>query len=149
MKACPVRETDAPQYAGRAREVLEARFDLKRDPRMQDWELEVCDPDRIGEYLTFYDQHVDPAVRFDTMAIALVAYDEARDPLAWAPWFERTLRRDFALHGHSVAYWAALDRDARDPELRRQSSESVFRISGKLREIWESSLVPIELRLAS
>lgn len=141
MAECPIPHTEAPQYAGSAREVLEAHFGLRRDPHMQDWELEVCEPDRIEEYLAFYEQQTDPAVRFDTMAIALVAYDEAREPWTWASWFDETLRRDFALHGHSVAYWAALDREANDPELARL----VFRISKPLREIWESSLVPIEL----
>ena len=110
---------------------------------MQDWELEVCDPDRIAEYVAFYEEQSNPLVRFDTMAIALVAYDEAREPSAWSSWFNEALRRDFALHGHLVAYWAALEREADDPELERR--EHVFRISKPLREIWESSLVPIDL----
>lgn len=60
-------------------------------------------------------------------------------------WFERTLRRDFALHGNTVAYWAALEREHDDPELALLDPEFVFRISGLLRRIWEGSLLPSEL----
>lgn len=53
--------------------------------------------------------------------------------------------RDFALHGNTVAYWAALEREADDPELAVPDPEFVFRISGLLRRVWEDSLVPIHL----
>lgn len=105
MKDCPVPRTRAPIYAGGAEGILEARFELGSESWMQDWPLEVCDPDRVEEFCAFYDQESDPLVRFDTMQLALYSYDERRPQEAdLSSWFERTLRRDFALHGNTVAY---------------------------------------------
>ncbi len=72
IKNCAV--TRAPRYAGKAQATLDAEFDLMSNSGMQDWPLEVSDP-------------------------------------------------EFSLP---------------DPEF-------VFRISGQLRQIWDRSLVPIEI----
>lgn len=146
MVDCAVPPTRAPIYAGGARRILEARLELGSEPSMQDWPLEVSDPDRLEEFCAFYEQESDPIVRFDTMQLALYSYDQRR-PLEAdrSIWFERTLRRDFALHGNTVAYWAALQREADDPELAASEPGFVFRISGLLRRVWEHSLVPIRL----
>ncbi|NJR32293.1 MAG: hypothetical protein HC778_04880 [Chamaesiphon sp. CSU_1_12] len=61
-------------------------------------------------------------------------------------WFDRTLRRDFALHGNTIAhYWAALDRESNDPELSLIDPEFVCPISGQLRRIWDDSLISIDI----
>jgi hypothetical protein len=146
MTDCPVAPTRALRYPGGAVAILEARLRLGSDPWMQDWPFEVSDPTRVEEFCAFYDQEGDPLVRFDTMQLALFSYDQRRRlDVALSGWFERTLRRDFALHGHTVAYWAALDREDDDPELALPEPEFVFRISGLLRRVWEDSLVPIDL----
>jgi hypothetical protein len=79
------------------------------------------------------------------MQLALFSYAECADKPRWAGWFKTTLLRDFALHGHTVAYWASLDREADDPELRREDPELVFSISGWLRDIWEQSLFSVDV----
>jgi hypothetical protein len=146
MTECPIPTTRAPLYAGGAVRILEARLGLGSESWMQDWPLEVCNPARVEEFCAFYDQESDPIVKFDTMQLALYSYDECRrldEDLS--SWFERTLRRDFALHGNTVAYWAALERENDDPELSLPEPEFVFRISGLLRRIWEDSLVAIDI----
>lgn len=148
MKDCRIPHTSAPRYAGKARDVLESRFALGSAPWMQDWPLEVCDPARIEEFCAFYDEATDLLVRFDVMQLALFSYDEQPEKSTCSEWFKKTLRRDFAIHGHTVSYWAALDREADDPELHRTDPEFVFGISSLLREIWEASLVPVEVERA-
>jgi hypothetical protein len=144
---CRVPDTGAPRYAGKACDILEARFALGSQPWMQDWPLEVSDVARLGEFCAYYDEAIDALVRFDVMQLALFSLEYHPDTDGWSRWFERTLRRDFALHGHTIAYWAALELEADDPELGRDDPETVFPISRLLREVWEDSLVPVESRL--
>jgi hypothetical protein len=146
MKDCPVSQTDAPRYAGGGRDILEAELKLASWPGMQDWPLEASDHSRVDDFCAFYDRKTDPVVKFDTMQLALCSYD-ARPQLdtTHSEWFDRTLRRDFALHGHTVAYWAMLERASDDPEFGLSDPEFVFKISGLLRRIWEDSLMPIDL----
>lgn len=148
MTECPIPHTSAPQYPGKAEDVLESRLALGSAEWMQDWPLEVSDSSRIAEFCAFYDEVSDPLVRFDVMQLALFSYDELPEKHTWSEWFRTRLRRDFALHGHTIAYWATLDREADDPELRRSDPESVFTISGLLREIWEASLSPVDVERA-
>jgi hypothetical protein len=150
IKNCAVPFTRAPLYAGEAQATLNAEFDLMSNSGMQDWPLEVSDPDRLEEFCAFYDQDNHPLVKFDTMQLALYSYDaRVRSTVAISEavseWFDRTLARDFALHGNTIAYWARLERESDDPEFSLPDPEFVFRISGQLRQIWDRSLVPIEI----
>ncbi len=150
IKNCAVPFTRAPRYAGEAQATLNAEFELMSNSGMQDWPLEVSDPDRLEEFCAFYDQDIHPLVKFDTMQIALYSYDASvRSTVAISEsvseWFDRTLGRDFALHGNTIAYWARLERESDDPEFSLPDPEFVFRISGQLRQIWDRSLVPIEI----
>jgi hypothetical protein len=91
-----------------------------------------------------------PLVKFDTMQLALYSYDDrVRSTVAIteavSAWFDRTLQRDFALHGNTIAYWSILDRESDDPEFSLPDPEFVFGISGQLRRIWERSLIPTEI----
>jgi hypothetical protein len=147
---CAVPFTRAPLYAGEAQETLNAVFELMSNSGMQDWPLEVSDPDRLEEFCAFYDRDNRPLVKFDTMQLALYSYDaRVRSTVAISEavseWFDRTLHRDFALHGNTVAYWARLERESDDPEFSLPDPEFVFGISGQLRRIWDRSLIPIEI----
>ncbi len=150
MENCVVPFTSSPLYAGQAMKTLDAEFNLNSSSGMQDWPLEVSDPDRLEEFCAFYDQDIHPFVKFDTMQLALYSYDDrVRSTVTISAdvseWFDRTLQRDFALHGNTLAYWAALERESDDPEFNFPDPEFVFGISGQLRRIWERSLVPIEI----
>ena len=157
MKDCAVPQTHALEYAGGAKDILEAELNLGSSPWMQDWPLEVSDSDRVEEFCAFYDRQIDYSIKFDTMQLALFSYDDyLRSSIFYArkwtqldktlaKWFERTLRCDFALHGNTIAYWATLDRGGADPELSITDPQFVFAISGQLRRIWEDSLIPIDI----
>jgi hypothetical protein len=160
MEDCSVPETHAMHYAGGNIDSLDAELKLGSSPWMQDWPLEVSDRHRVEEFCAFYDQTIDRFFKFDTMQLALFSYDDSvryslfsygkRTQLdeKLSEWFDRTLRRDFSLHGNTIAhYWAELDRESDDPELSLTDPEFVCPISGQLRRIWEASLIPIDLHL--
>ena len=75
IKKCAVPFTRAPLHAGEAQATLNAEFELISNFGMQDWPLEVSDPDRLEEFCAFYDQNSHPLVKFDTMQLALYSYD--------------------------------------------------------------------------
>jgi hypothetical protein len=147
MQDCPLPDTQAVKYAGGAYDRVDTEFNLGSQRWMQDWPVEVSNPERVEEFCAFYDRETDPIVRFDTMQLALDSYN---DRLQWDPvrsaWFDRTLRQDFALHGHTVIQWAALRYEKDHPELFSPNPEFVCKCSGMLRLIWEESLIPIELQ---
>jgi hypothetical protein len=150
MENCAIPFTHSPLCAGQAMETLNAEFNLNSSSGMQDWPLEVSDPDRLEEFCAFYDQDIHPLVKFDTMQLALYSYDgRVRSAITISAdvseWFDRTLQRDFALHGNTIAYWARLDRESDDPEFSLPDPDFVFGISGQLRRIWDRSLIPIEI----
>jgi hypothetical protein len=112
---------------------------------MQDWPCEVADPLRLADFCAVYDRVTEPAVRFATMALILHSYEYLDDKTPWLPWIDCTLRRDFAIHGHTFETWAALDADSDAPELRNISQERGFASSLQLRRIWDETLVPIAI----
>lgn len=157
MKDCFIPQTHALEYAGGANDTIEAELKLGSSHWMQDWPLEVSDPDRVEEFCAFYDRTADLIIKFDTMQLALFSYDDyLRNSVFYdrkqtqldktlSKWFDLTLSRDFALHGNTIAYWAALDRESNDPELSLADPQFVFPISGQLRRIWDDSLIPIDI----
>jgi hypothetical protein len=154
MKDCFVAQTHASEYAGGAKEILETELKLVSSQWMQDWPLEVSDSSRVEEFCNFYDRTTDLLVKFDTMQLALFSYEDLvrLSNVNWtqineslSEWFDLRLRRDFALHGNTIAYWAALDRESNDPELSSTDPEFVFPMSGQLRRIWDDSLIPIDI----
>lgn len=76
IPGCRIPVTAAPTYPGDAWDVLESRFALGSADWMQDWPLEVSDPERVEAFTSFYDEVDDPAVRFDVMQLALFSYEE-------------------------------------------------------------------------
>jgi hypothetical protein len=158
MEDCCIPQTHSPHYRGGAMDTLEVELNLGSSWGMQDWPLEVSDYNRVEEFCAFYDRTIDPNIKFSTMQLALFSYDDRLRYLPFskgdrtqvdnnlAEWFDRTLRRDFALHGNTIAhYWAELDRDRNDPEFKLIDPEFICAISGQLRRIWEDSLIPIDL----
>ena len=147
----PLAETRAPRYRGSAKDIVTARLGLATEDWMQDWPLEVSDAGRIDEFIAFYDEVDDDAARFDIMSLVLYSCEERMGEAGSlgtaAAWLAATLRRNFALHAHTIRYWAILERAADDPELRAESSDYVFPISGLLRSVWDDALRPIEVAI--
>ncbi len=143
MAQCPLPETAALRFMAPAlRQRVAAACGVADEPAMQDWPCEVADSQRIGEFCAYYDRMPEADVRFATMALVLHSYEYLDDKTPWFDWIDRTLRRDFAIHGHTFETWAALDADSDAPDLRNISQERVFASSLQLRRIWDETLVP-------
>jgi hypothetical protein len=142
LRECPIPFTRAPRHEGAAMQTLTRDLHLATDSWMQDWPLEVADPNRVAEFCAYYDAATSDDVRFDAMALALHSMDLK---LSIGPeigsqwdWFESRLRSAFPLHGHQVAYWAAIEKVVLD-------DENCLRISPSMRRVWEESLVQISI----
>lgn len=143
---CPLRVTGALRaISPELRQRVAAACGVADEPDMHDWPCEVADPLRLREFCAYYDDSTEPAVRFATMALVLHSYEYLDDKSPWFAWVDRTLRRDFAIHGHTFETWAALDADSDAPDLCSHAHERVFASSLQLRRIWDETLVPIVL----
>lgn len=139
--------TQAQRYPGRCWEEVEASLELGSAGWMQDWPLEVSDGKRLAEFCAAYDAATHDELRFDLMALILYSYE---DRLYTGPapetraWLDQRLRQNFALHGHSVAYWLRLNDQPHDPS----EGPGGFPCSPQLRELWAQCLLPIEVEPA-
>jgi len=109
---------------------LAVRFGFPNTPQMQDWEWEVADPTRIGEFLSVYmSGELDDDERFTIMETLLQSFEESRFDLSSDPRWKTVLselERHIDLHAYSVWYWSCLE----DNE-----AEDWFRVTPHLREI--------------
>lgn len=138
--------TRAPRWAGAARDALDGALDLESRPGMQDWPLEVSDPAKIHAAMARYER-ADDALRFDLMQFVLFSAEEV-DPsdAAVFSWIESTLRRDFARHGHTVAYWALLADLGADG--RRNADAGWPVLTPLARRVFDACVVPLRAATA-
>jgi hypothetical protein len=134
--------TRAPQFEGRARAVLDAALGLASADWMQDWPLEVADPSKIPAAIRLYETNHDEAVRFDAMSFVLHSSPTSHDPDLTLPWIERTLTRDFALHGHTVSYWAWWNALDHEDESERDGRAAV---SPSMRRVFAAATIPLRV----
>lgn len=92
---------------------LAERFGLPDDPSMQDWELEVADASRVGEFVDAYTSgELSDDERFTLMELILFSSEGKGVPLAeqerW-PQIVELLRRHVELHAHTIYYWSCVD----------------------------------------
>lgn len=156
MKQCPVAATHSKRWVGPAARTNVAQACRVADEAwMQDWPYEVSDGTRLEEFCAYYDSLTNDDLRFAAMSLILHSYDDCEDKAPWSLWIDHTLRRDFAIHGHTFETWAALDADSAafsTPATRdllfidpaRQPSLSPSAVgSWQLRRIWDESRLPI------
>ncbi len=137
----PPPPTWAPRWPGGAADVVARELPgVARAGWMQDWPDEVADATRIAEFCAYYDAAQDPRVRVDAMALAFeswrgcVGLPAARQHDSW---FYRTLRRDFALHGHLV----------KDACRLGTADEEWGDVATFMRAIWALSVVRVDVAL--
>lgn len=113
-------------------DTLAARFGLPNTPDMQDWEHQVADPARIGEFWTAYESgELDDDEKFTLMETVLESFETlaADTPPAKDPrWHEvlSTLDRSINLHIATVWYWSCWE---------EKDQENLFHISPDIRRI--------------
>ena len=136
---------DVPEHLWRhsTREAIDAlaeRFQLPNHPNMQDWEYEVADPKRVGEFaaaLASGDLTEDE--QFTLMGTILQSFEESdleldsdslwRDVLS-------ILDRDADLHANTIWYWSCLS--APNVGCAFRVSPSIREILAKHRTRWEN-----------
>lgn len=116
-----------------ARKSLAARFDLPYSDLMQDWEWEVADFERFGEFLDAYKlQSLMDDERFSLMEILVQCVEDALshsgDDAAWLE-IEPLLLLNASLHRATIDYWA---------RAHCMESEGLFHVSVRMRRIWHA-----------
>jgi hypothetical protein len=116
-----------------ARMSLARRFALPYDPLSQDWEWEVADPSRFGEFLDAYGSgSLDEDERFALMEILIQCIEDMglHSVEASPQWHSvaNLLHAHAGLHASSIRYWSCLE--ARD-------LEDCFGVTAPMRAVWE------------
>ncbi len=124
-----------PRFTVRAAmDRFNALLNLNEDEGMQDWEIELADPERVAEFCTLYETpKFDPDTRFALMQLIVASLDDclSMHPTADAPDLEqrveRLLRAEFLLHLHTVNDWQCIENDLDD----------AFCVAPMMRRIWQ------------
>ncbi|MEM7431779.1 MAG: hypothetical protein AAF351_07545 [Pseudomonadota bacterium] len=105
-------------------------FDLRNEPNMQDWEIEVADSARCVEFLAGYENFsLDADERFTFMWTILQSFDESEIDLAASLDWQKVLwliESEIELHIYTVWHWSAL---------RINSIDYAWRVTPFMREI--------------
>ena len=114
-----------------ARKAPAVRFGLPYSEGMQDWEWEVADAHRFGDYLRTYVTAVLPdEQRASLMEMLIQCVEEMREPeefeSSWAA-IESHLVAGAALHRPTIAYWA---------KLGEAGADAGFRVTPAMRHVW-------------
>lgn len=91
-------------------ETLAKRFNLPYDPRMQDWEYEVADSNRINVFLKAYiEEQLTENEKFVLMEILIQSFEDSDLDLAkdinWQCLLG-LLEKNIALHATTICYWS-------------------------------------------
>ncbi|MBV1909348.1 MAG: hypothetical protein KUG78_08495 [Kangiellaceae bacterium] len=106
-------------------------FKLHEDPRMQDWEIECADPERVEEFINGYDNEpLDDDDRFTLMALILGSFEEYHgleqpDVHVWGRIKKRLVEHQL-IHKTHIEYYQCLD---------ATDEEEFFPITKLMREI--------------
>lgn len=115
---------------------------LRLPPGGQDWEIEIADELRVGEFLNAYEAGgLNEDERFALMELIIASYDDLlrgggdADRRTWAR-LRRHLLGEFGLHAYTVQYWSLPDGDD-DPD-------HVFPFTALAREVMAAVYGPRE-----
>lgn len=96
-----------------ARNKLAERFGLPNEPGMQDWQYEVSDPERVGEFLAAYESgELSDDERFTLMETIIQSLNGWQEVELRSPQWTHTLdliEKNIELHIYTVCYWACLE----------------------------------------
>ena len=114
-----------------ARRSLSRRFNLPHDPFSQDWQWEVADPSRFGEFLSVYESgDLDEDERFALMEILIQCVEESdSSSVESSPQWRSLaglLQAHPDLHASSIRYWSCPD---------DRDFEDGFRVTGPMRVV--------------
>ncbi|WP_309385372.1 hypothetical protein [Cerasicoccus frondis] len=98
---------------------LNKELGLIEEPWMQDWELECADPNRVDEFLSFYEKKTESDdERFTLMALILGSFEDYHglkesDESTWGR-IREILERENELHRTHIDYYQCSDEEEDD-----------------------------------
>lgn len=121
----------APTCAARMK--LVAQLALRFSVEMQDWEWEVADGGRFGEFLDLYcTGNLNDDERISLMEILIQSGEDMEPPsefdAAWSALEPLLLSRP-ELHRSTIMYWACL---------HETEPAALFRVSANMRKVWRA-----------
>jgi hypothetical protein len=138
-----VSSTEAPpRYeTGAAIDNVVRLLALPYDRSMQDWNVELADHTRLGEFCSLYESsQIGNDTRFALMQLIIASLDDwywladgASRHEEGPARVERLLRRDFMLHLHTLDYWRV--KEEADPD-------NVFAVTPLVRRVWDDCYKP-------
>lgn len=125
-------QTDLPKYSTRKEiDKFNQLLNLKEDPFMQDWEIELADGNRLGEFIDCYHTHAKTSEeKFTLMALIIASFDDyfaENDDIAMWGKIKSLLLADRKLFEPLIKYWCVWEGG--------DNPEYYFEISPLMREL--------------
>lgn len=133
-----------PQWPTRkAIEALTQRLRLSAE-FCQDWEVEVADARRVGEFCDAYEgTTLSIEEKFALMALIIASYDDylrdtppTRRNQSLEDRIRRLLTENFPLHAHTVEYWCCLDEETWANPADPDDPDNGFLVTPLMRRVW-------------
>lgn len=118
-----------------ATDYLDGVFGLQPDPQCQDWEIELSDGSRLGEFVDFYrSSRLSDDQRFALMALIVSSAHDALDlhcldDRLWASVHD-LLVADAGLHACTIHYWCCTD---------AADEDEYFTLTSRIRAVWKAA----------
>lgn len=103
----------------KAIESLTAKLKLPVDREYQDWEVEIANSSRVGEFVSFYESaKLSQEEKFALMSLIISSFDDALSEgnVEEGIWdkIKRFLIHNIDLHRKTILYWSLVDRELDD-----------------------------------
>jgi hypothetical protein len=110
------RESKMVQLISEAIKRLNTLLSLPYRNGMQDWDVDLADPNRVQEFCDVYErEHLDPHEKQALMALIIASYndyleDRGNEASLWNK-IAASLRKDCDLHKSTMLYWLCGDNE--------------------------------------
>ncbi len=127
--------TKEPKFrfvTAKTRNSLIAKFNLPFESWMQDWPYEISDPNKIDDYIRYYDQVTNDDEKFCLMELLIQSNDEQSEILKFNHYWLKIKTRlinNFPIHEYTIYYWSAFG---------NENFESTWNVTPYMRELWRS-----------
>ena len=115
---------------------LNALLKLPFEPWMQDWEIQLADPNRVNEFCQLYTQLDDEDEKFTLMALIIASLEESLQEKGYneklVEMVNWLLNTEFALHQDTIEYWCDLGED---------NPEHYWMVTPAMRKVWQENTV--------
>jgi hypothetical protein len=115
-----------------ARQKLNEVLNLPNESWIQDWDIQLADPNRVEEFCQLYLQLTNDDERFTLMTLIVASCEEllqnGHSDKKLSELVISLLTKQFDLHKDTIEYWCELEED---------NPEHFFAITSIMRAIWQ------------